>query len=174
MLWHVVDRVGKAKLVDDIVICSPHKIEDIPDGVKEFVYSEDESDVLARYWNCYLANPCDYVLRITSDCPMLDPHLIDAVIHHGIKNRADYCSNVLNKSFPDGVDCELISKRMLSFLHATVNSRIGREHVTLAARENKGNRDQFNMVSVESRRDYSDIKWSVDTHDDLERVRGFF
>lgn len=173
ILYHVIDRVAKASLVDDIVVCSPHPLEDIPEGVGEFVY-HDEMDVLGRYYHCLLNNPADYVVRITADCPLLDPHLIDFVIHHAIKASADYCSNVLTRTFPDGVDCEVMSKKMLYFLQATVNSAYAREHVTIAAIQNKKIRDQFNFIGVESVKNHSDLKYSVDTPDDLERVRRMF
>jgi spore coat polysaccharide biosynthesis protein SpsF (cytidylyltransferase family) len=173
MLYHVLDRVKRASLVDEVVVCAPHQLDDLPEGVSQFVHY-DEQDVLSRYYHCLQEHKCDYVLRITADCPVLDPHLIDFVIAQGIKANADYCSNVLKPTFPDGVDCELISKRMLCFLHATMNSDYAREHVTIGIRDNKKLRDQFNLVSVECMdKDYSSAKWSVDTQADLDRVRGF-
>ncbi len=173
MLYHVLDKVKQATLVDDVIVCVPHQLEDLPEGVFQFAHY-DEQDVLGRYYHCLQEHPCDYVLRITADCPVLDPHLIDFVIAQGIQSSADYCSNVLKNTFPDGVDCELISKRMLCFLHATMNSDYAREHVTIGIRDNRKLRDQFNLVSVECRdKDYSLIKWSVDTKEDLDRVRGF-
>lgn len=160
-------------MVDEVVVCSPHPLEDIPEGIKSFVYDGEESDVLARYYHCFLENRADYILRITSDCPILDPNLIDFVINEGVKSKADYCSNVMNLTFPDGMDCELISMKMLFFLHATMNSEYAREHVTIGIRENKKMQSQFDCVSVECRdKDYHHIKWSIDSQDDLDRVRG--
>jgi spore coat polysaccharide biosynthesis protein SpsF (cytidylyltransferase family) len=175
MLYHVVDRVNKCKLVDDVVLCAPHELDDIPEGVKQFVWQDDEADVLSRYYRCLEKNPADYVLRITSDCPLLDPHLIDFVINAGLSEKADYCSNVLSKTFPDGVDCELISRRLLAYLHATMNSEYQREHVTIGLRESKSVKALFKCVSVECLgRDFSNIKWSVDDEIDLERVRRIY
>lgn len=174
LLYHVIDRVGSARLIDEVIVCAPHHLEDIPEGIGLYVHPGDEKDVLSRFFACYKENQADYIVRITSDCPLLDPGLIEVVVNEAVKNKADYCSNVLRESFPDGVDCEVISRRLLCFLHATVEHSLLREHVTLAARENKSYRKQFNYVSVESVKDYSDIKWSVDDRSDLERVRGMF
>lgn len=175
LIYHVINRVKEARLVDDVVICSPHELEDLPEGIRSFVWNGGEQDVLSRFYRCFLENRADFVLRITADCPALDPSLIDFVISQGVNSSADYCSNVLNPTFPDGVDCELISKNLLFFLQATMNSEYAREHVTIGIRQNKKLRDQFNVVSVECReKNFSDVKWSVDTEEDLERVRGIF
>jgi spore coat polysaccharide biosynthesis protein SpsF (cytidylyltransferase family) len=174
MLYHVLDKVMAAKLVDDVVICAPHYLEDIPDGVKLFVYEDDEADVLARYYHCLQRNPADYILRITSDCPLLDPSLIDFVINAGVSEGADYSSNVLSNTFPDGVDCELISKNLLAYLHAAMGAEYLREHVTIGLRENQKIRNLFKCISVESMQNYSNIKWSVDTDEDLRRVRSLY
>jgi spore coat polysaccharide biosynthesis protein SpsF (cytidylyltransferase family) len=174
MLYHVIDKVKKARSVDDVVICSPHELDDVPEGVRVFVWGDDEADVLSRYYRCMQEYPADYVLRITSDCPFLDPHLIDFIVQTGVSEGADYCSNVLSNTFPDGVDCELISKGLLSYLHATMNSEYSREHVTIGLRDSKKIRGLFKCISIESLQNFSGIKWSVDTEEDLERVRRIY
>lgn len=174
MLYHVIDKAKKARTLDDVVICAPHELDDIPDGTKLFVWPDDEADVLSRYYRCWERHPADYVVRITSDCPFLDPHLIDFIVQTGIAEKADYCSNVLSNTFPDGVDCEFVSKGLLAYLHATMNSEHQREHVTIGLRDSKKVRDLFKCVSVESLQNFSNIKWSVDTDEDLERVRRIY
>lgn len=154
-----------------MIVCSPAKLPDLPEGVKDFVYQGDEDDVLSRYSACEMANFCNYVVRLTSDCPLLDPNLIDFIIYSAIVNSADYCSNVLKLTFPDGVDTEVISPKLLRFLDGSVKSKYHREHVTSLIRDNLNLQDEFNCVSVENQEDLSKIKLSVDTKEDLERLR---
>jgi len=157
-------------LIDDVFVLSPHDI-DCPEGIKNIIVEGDENDVLSRYCAALAFHECDYVVRLTSDCPLLDPHLIDFVIHTGISGNADYCSNVLKLTFPDGVDCELISAPLLKALHKYEMEPIYREHVTLRIRRDRQYQDALNLISIESNTDYSKLKLSVDTPEDLERVR---
>ena len=128
-------------------------------------------DVLFEFYQCLRLNPCDYVVRLTADCPMLSPELIDCVIYHGIENNADYCSNVITLTFPDGVDTELVSSKMLKWLYDSVKSPYHREHVTSIIRDSKDLQDEFNVISIENLTDLSRIKISVDTPEDLNRIK---
>lgn len=168
LLYHVIARAKEASLLDDVVVVSPAPLE-LPDGVQGFVYDKDENDVLGRYAACLKAYPCDSVVRLTADCPLLDPHLIDAVVALG--QEASYASNVVRLTFPDGMDAEIMSAKMLDFLDFAVKDRRHREHVTSIIRESKEWLDHFDVVSVENMTNYSDLKLSVDTEEDLERVR---
>ena len=159
--------------MDDVIVLSPEPLPDLPTGTREFVASKvDEGDVLGRFAACIEANPCDYVVRLTSDCPLLDPHLIEYVVAVGVLNNADYCSNVLDASFPDGVDVELISAKVLTSLNESINSDHEREHVTAFLRRPEWrSHPSFNLVSIVNDEDLSKVKLSIDTEADLERVR---
>ena len=171
LLYHTIARAKEAHLLDDVVIVSPHPLPDVPEDVHEFVYGGEEADVLGRFAAALEEFPCDYVVRLTSDCPLLDPHLIDAVIAHGIAASADYSANVIRLTFPDGVDCELISSKLIKLLDSTLQAPYHREHVSTAIRDNDNIQDQFKVVSIESEVDWSRIKLSVDTEEDLQRLR---
>ena len=166
VLYHVLDRVKRAKLLDDIVVASPHDIN-VPEGVVNVVPPSEEEDVLSRYFIVAKGWNADYILRVTSDCPLLDSALIDFIIYTGINYQADYCSNVMVRTFPDGLDAELISYPALKYLSDTVRDPYHREHVTTFIREYP---DTFDVVSVENYKDESHVKWSIDTPKDLQEI----
>ena len=171
LLYHVVDRAKQSALMDDVILLSPRPLPDVPEGVRNFWMPAnfDENDVLARFAACLANNPCDYVVRLTADCPFLDTGLIDQVIANGI--GADYCSNVLTPSFPDGVDCEMMSADLLEWMNERDMSAYDREHVTSFIRKHHGEFPEMQIVSVENSVDYSSIKTSIDTAEDLEIAR---
>lgn len=170
ILFHAVARAKEATLIDDVVIVSPHELPEVPEGVGYFVWDGDEMDVLGRFAAAARSYNPDYIVRLTSDCPLLDPHLIDAVVHHAIST--DYCSNVIRPTFPDGVDVEVISRAMLSRLDQMLGAKRHREHVTIALREMAAENPDLPlaMCSIESFDDYSKMKWSVDDEKDFRRV----
>lgn len=152
----------------------------IPEGDDVGRYSKDvlvipgsESDVLARYATAMQKTASDYIVRITGDCPLLPPYLITKHITCAIANEYDYISNVdegLRTSI-DGNDCEVISKRlMLHLYHHALGE--DREHVTTLVR-----RDPpvwCKMGFVIGHLNLSHMKLSVDTMEDLERVRATY
>ena len=173
ILYHVISRAKESKLIDDAIILSPKKLSDLPENIKESICPNCDGnnecrDVLGEYYWCLIDNPCDYVVRLTADCPLLDPNLIDFVVYQAIITSADYCSNVLKLTFPDGVDTEVIKSDFLKFLYHTTKSPYNREHVTTAIRDNIGLQEEFNCTSVENLEDLSKIKISIDTEEDLQ------
>lgn len=167
MLYHTVNMAKQASLIDDVIVVSPQRLPDVPEGISEFVYTGDESDVLSRYYHASKAYPSDYIVRLTSDCPLLDPDLINFVIAASIS--ADYGSNVLMPTFPDGMDTEVMSFDTLQYLyeHATGKDR---EHVTTLIRNYPEEQVKLNLVSVQAFKDQSYLKLSVDTEEDFKKV----
>jgi len=134
------------------------------------VVTGSESNVLSRYKKLMDRVNADYVVRITSDCPRIEPPLITKCINVAVKNVCDYVSNVDEdtRTAPDGHDCEVISKRLIQ--HMTENaSKEEKEHVTLLARTSPP--EWANVAHIIGYTDQSNQKISVDTPDDLERVR---
>lgn len=170
MLFHVVNAAKQAKWIDEIVVVSPHKV-DVPDGIKNHVHYGNENDVLGRYYEASKLFPCDYVVRLTADCPLLDPFLIDLVIAWSI--GYDYGSNVLAMTFPDGMDVEVMSSGLLEYLHLNTNSMKDREHVTTLIRKDPVEQMRRDLLSIEAYDDQSGLKISVDTEEDLKRVREY-
>lgn len=136
----------------------------------------DEKDVLSRYVALQASTECDYIVRITGDCPMIPAFLIQKIIKIGMINGHDYVSNVgddqeTNRTSMDGYDCEFLSSRMLKHLDDHATSAEDREHVTALARREMP--DWANYGHVMGQADLSGIKLSVDTLEDYERVTAF-
>lgn len=138
------------------------------------VFYGPENDVLTRYHMASKHYNPDYIVRITGDCPLIPSYVISKHMMVAVKNRYDYVSNV-HESFrtaPDGLDCEVMSRRMLDFLNEAVKTDVGREHVTLFARNMPPTWARIGFLGGFF--DESAKKLSVDTLEDLERVRTEF
>lgn len=130
-----------------------------------------ENDVLKRYHIAAEATNADYIVRITSDCPLIPHYLISKMIKIATINQYDYTSNVFPevRTACDGIDCEVISRRALDWAHSHATDPLDREHVTTVIRR-EAPRD-FRFGHVVGFFQHSHIKLSVDSEEDLERVR---
>lgn len=132
----------------------------------------DEFDVLSRFKKMADYYNADYIVRVTGDCPLLPPPVIAKAINVAVKNNVDYVSNVderLRVSF-DGMDCEVISRSLLEYVNANATSDKDREHVTTFIRKPGLPRD-FTTAHIVGYIDLAGMKLSVDTEEDLNRVR---
>ena len=132
VLKHVIDRVSQADFVDKVVVVTSTDVSD--DAIEAFcrqidcAYFRGELDnVLARFNAALSEFPCDHILRVTADCPLIDPHILDAVIIGHLVGQYDYYG--LGGEFPDGLDCTVVSRTALEMAsqHAVLAS--DREHV---------------------------------------------
>lgn len=130
-----------------------------------------EDDVLTRYKTAADVNEADFIVRVTGDCPLIPSFLISKIIKIGVMNKYDYVSNSDENSRTslDGVDCEVMSKKLLDYLDENAKDPSDREHVTAMARREPPR--WAKMGAVVGYFDQSGIKLSVDTKEDLERVR---
>ncbi len=129
-----------------------------------------EQDVLRRYAIAADRASADYVVRLTGDCPLSPSFLITSMVKVALVNGYDYVSNVGDdRTAVDGHDCEVISEKLLKHLDENAKDPAEREHVTLAARKNPP--DWAMRGHVVGYLDLSRLKLSVDTPEDLERVR---
>lgn len=176
LLWHVVNRVRKARLVDKIVVATTERAGDDPiaelcqrDRVECFRGSEE--DVLDRFYRAAKAASADAVVRITADCPLIDPAVIDKVIGRFQQGDCDYVSNTLRYTYPDGLDVEVFSSAALEQAWREARKPSEREHVTPYLRLKK-----FRAANVESDAAVSpnQFRWTVDNPADLEFVRAIY
>lgn len=139
---------------------------------RAMVIEGPEDDVLLRYRIAMERLKADYVVRITGDCPLIPPYLITKHIKVAVANGYDYCSNVDEncRTAIDGHDVEVMSRRALEWADENAKDPAQREHVTLALRQG-GLPEDFKIGHVLGHLDQSHIKLSIDTPDDLERVR---
>jgi spore coat polysaccharide biosynthesis protein SpsF (cytidylyltransferase family) len=172
-----VRRIIKSKLVSKLIVATTEEPEAMAicilcDNLGVEYYRGSMDDVLDRYYKTALPVKPDYVVRITSDCPLIDPEMIDAVIKTTLDSGADYGSNGFITLFPDGQDVEVFKFSALekAWKEATLPS--DREHVTPYIWRNsslKGG-NIFKSVNFEWKQDYSKVRMTLDESFDLEVI----
>jgi spore coat polysaccharide biosynthesis protein SpsF (cytidylyltransferase family) len=173
MLTHVIKRAALAETVDDVVIATT--VEPADDVVAELAIGSGAlvtrgsvSDVLSRYVLAAEEHRADVVIRITSDCPLVDPEVVDRLVRLRAATAADYTSNELPPTFPQGYDAEVLTIECLRRLDAESTLDYHREHVTARLRENAG---EYRTANLLNDRDLSSMRLTVDVPADLDRIR---
>ena len=176
MLWHVLQRTRAAETVDDVVVGTTTQPSD--DRVVAFCreleapcFRGSEEDVLDRYYQAASQYDADVVVRITSDCPLIDPGVLDKTVRAFLAEQPDYASNSLIRTYPRGLDTEVMSFRALERAWREAHQPYERSHVTPYIYENPG---KFKVLSVTGDCDYSEFRWTLDTPQDLEFVRAVY
>ena len=171
----MMDRIVKSEYVDQFVIATTNNSIDkeiikfcIDNDYEYFCGSED--DVLSRYYECSKEYDHDVIVRLTSDCPLMDPQIIDNVILKFFNDNVDYTSNTVppkTSYFPDGSDVEVFSKSALSRAHRLAHLAQDKEHVTLIFwKYNYG----FNCSQLENNLDWSKYRITLDYPEDFEVI----
>jgi len=175
MIGHILDRLSMSQELDEIIVATSgndnnHALIDYVKRLGFGVEVGSEIDVLQRYLGAALNRMADVVVRITGDCPFVDPLLVDEAIQVFKTAEIDYLSNVEVPTFPDGLDIEVFSYSALlkSSLDDLTSSQ--REHVTPHLRESK----KFKTKSITNVDDYSWIRWTVDQIEDIQVVRNVY
>jgi len=176
MLWHVIQRVKRATLVDRVVVATSTAAAD--DAIEAMCqengvhcYRGSENDVLDRFYVAARGEKASQIVRITADCPLIDPDVIDRVVRRFQRGDLDYASNAMVRSYPDGLDTEIFSFSALEMAWHEASKTSEREHVTPYMRSNK-----FRTANVEndSRSFYQHYRWTVDETADLEFIRAVY
>lgn len=177
MLARVVSRVALAQKVDAIVVATSNAAKD--DRIVELckancidVYRGSESDVLDRYYQAAKQYRAAIVVRITADCPLVDPQVIDRVIAVYLEDDCDYASNTIIGTYPDGLDVEVFSFAALESAWRDARRATDREHVTTYLRSS--GRFRLRNVECELGGSLHDYRWSVDEARDLDFVRAVY
>jgi spore coat polysaccharide biosynthesis protein SpsF len=176
VLARVVNRLRRATLLDEIRIATSESIADdaiIREcerlAVNNFRGSED--DVLDRYYQAAKACEAEVVVRITSDCPLIDPVLVDETISVFQDQHADYASNTIVHTYPRGLDTEVFSRAALERAWTEAQKSYEREHVTPYFYEHP---ELFRISSARGRTDYSQFRWTLDTPEDLQLIHKIY
>jgi spore coat polysaccharide biosynthesis protein SpsF len=169
---YMVNRVRRAKLVDEIaIVTSLDASDDILAttlGIFDIsVYRGDLDDVLKRYFDAACYFDAAQIVRLTGDCPLIDPAVIDSVIDARLRASTDYSSNIDPPTFPDGLDCECFSLKALETTHNRAKTLSEREHVTLWMRSDQSGLSRVNFASMFNA---SHLRLTVDYPDDLAAV----
>ncbi len=178
MLERVIERLRRCKRLDNIIIAtttSPEddKLESLCELWNVDCYRGSVDDVLARYYDAAKKFGVDIIVRITSDCPLIDPSLVDEVINLYLDNRDkyDYCSNVIPPTYPDGLDVEVFPMNTLERLNDYALEPFDREHVTTFVEKHP---ERFKIGNIADGINRSKFRWTVDGFDDLQFVNEVF
>ena len=176
LIWHVVERLKRAKTIDDIVVATTDK--DIDNAIstwckKEQVkcYRGSEDDVLNRYYEASKMYPSEIVVRITADDPFKEPSVVDAVVTKLINENLDLSTNNYPPSFPEGLDCEAFWFCVLDKMEHEARDSFDREHVTQFAYRNP---KLFKIGNISCEQQLSKYRWTIDEEKDLNMVREIY
>ena len=170
-----LERLQASKELDQIVIATTNEKQD--DVIAQFCevqginyYRGSEQDVLKRYYEAAKTFGGEIIVRLTSDCPIIDPQIVDEVIVFYKKNRLiyDYVSNTVERTYPRGLDTEVFSFKAMEKAYFEASLESEREHVTLYLHTNP---DVFSIGSWKGKEDYSEHRWTVDTPEDFELIK---
>ncbi len=177
MLWHVAQRVRRAKAVHDVVVATTDCAADDPvvafcQREKIPVFRGSENDVLDRYYRAAQAHGAGAIVRITADCPFIDPDIIDRVVGAYLDGDAEYVSNTLTHTFPDGLDTEVFSMAALETAWKEATRKPEREHVTPYLK--LSGRFAVRNVHAEPDDPPPNLRLTVDEPADLEFTRSLY
>lgn len=180
MLARQIERLRRAESIDRLVVAtstdrSDDAVEALCSELKIDCFRGDLNDVLDRVYHAAVQysddNPRDHVIRLTADCPITDPELIDELIEFHLKGKYDYSSNCLEPTFPDGLDAEIMTFAALeeAWSEATLPEHL--EHVTPFIYSQP---ERYRLGSLTQKNDLSKLRWTVDEPADFNFVRKIF
>ncbi len=178
VLWHVIERVKQAKNIDQIIIATTIHERDkiIFEKAKEWgvkAYRGSEEDVLARYYEAAVNYDIEVIVRITSDCPLIDPQVTDEIVEY--YNENDYTlvtnagSDLNNRTYPRGLDTEVFSFNVLEKAYNKAEKKYQREHVTPYIYEN-----YEDVFYYKNNKDLSNYRLTLDTKEDFELIKALY
>ena len=172
MLGLLLARLQRNPMLHVVVATSDLELDD---PIAEFVASRhvdvvrgSERGVLSRFGVAVDRFPCDEVVRITADCPLSDPGIVSDVIAQRRARHADYCSNTLLRTYPDGLDVEVMTSEALHAAIAEATDPAEREHVTPYLYRHP---ERYRLAQHLGRDRLGDERWTVDTADDIDALR---
>ncbi len=171
----LIKRLSGAKLVNQIMLATSTDDKNIPlvNHVRSLgydVFQGSENDVLSRYYHAVKDIKPDAIVRITGDCPLVDPKIVDQIIETFLEKKVDYASNTIKPTYPDGIDVSMASFQALERAFKEATSEFDREHIMPYIR----NPEKFKLANVEYEEDYSKERWTVDEPEDFEVIQNVF
>ena len=172
VLARVVERVSRLNSIQSIVVATSINRENEPiatecERLGTHSFRGSENDVLDRYLGAAREHQAEAIVRVTADCPLIDPEISDSVVNEFVQRGADYASNVFPRTYPRGLDTEVFTRDALeqAWKHATEPHQ--REHVTPYLYEHP---EKFRMASVKAEAVYGFHRWTLDTREDYELI----
>jgi spore coat polysaccharide biosynthesis protein SpsF len=172
MLAHQIVRIQRCQTIDHLLLATSE--EDADTAVAEIAmqtgiacYRGSLDDVLDRFYRAAQPVAPDYVVRLTGDNPLTDSQIIDRVVNFTLQGQYDYGANILKPTWPDGLDCEVISFAALEAAWREATDPLDREHVTPFIYRHP---DRFRLGNLVNDVDLSGLRWTVDNAEDFEFV----
>jgi spore coat polysaccharide biosynthesis protein SpsF len=172
-IFYTINQLRSCKLIDKIIVATTTNSED--DVIENFVTSlgvdvfRGESDnVLSRYYYCAKKYSLSSILRVTADCPLIDPLIVDKGISLFLQNDYDYVTNTFPRTFPDGNETEIFSFKSLQIAYDNAILPSEQEHVTPYFRNNK---NKFSILNFTHDVDISNLRWTLDYEVDLKLIK---
>ncbi len=172
-LHFVKNQLSFSKFIDEIIVATTDLeeddvIEEICKEMKVKCFRGSSNDVLDRYYNCAKKFQIENIIRITADCPLIDPEIVDQVIQKFHTKNYDYVSNTLKRTYPIGTDVEIFSFEILDKTWRNAKLPSEREHVTPFIRNEK---IDLKIGNLENTTDLSHIRITLDHKEDLELIK---
>lgn len=173
MILRQLERLARTTEIDRLIVATSTDPSDDP--LAELLEAESVEvrrgslrDVAARFQQVAHEIKPDTIVRLTADCPLTDPAVVDRVIESHLNSGADYTSNTINRTYPQGLDVECVRYDVFESLMRMPLTETEREHVTMGLYTRP---ELFRLESVTQPVDHSRLRWTVDLPDDLEFVR---
>jgi spore coat polysaccharide biosynthesis protein SpsF (cytidylyltransferase family) len=173
MILRQLSRISRSKVIKEIVIAIPESIQNselarILEESGYRVIRGSESNVLERFLKVITESEPDICIRLTADCPLVMPEIIDEMLEEFVRLNPDYLSNTVQPTFPDGLDIEIFTPSALIKLSELQLEDFEMEHVTIGFHNRQ---DKFRVVNFSASENRSGFRWTVDYEDDLPFVR---
>lgn len=176
MLLRQIERVNRSKKIDKLVVATSLDTSD--DQIEQLCRSNgiecfrgNLNDVLDRFYQASLKFPADHIVRLTADCPLADPDVIDHVIEFYEAGEFDYASNAIEPTFPDGLDVEIFRTRCLHEAWNEAKLPFEREHVTPFIHQRPA---RYTIGHYKNATDLSSLRWTVDEEADFQLITRIF
>lgn len=178
MLELLIERLSNVNKIDQIVVATTENstddiVEQLTRSLGYSCYRGSEDDVLERVLEAAQYNNADIIVEITGDCPLIDPKVISRLIEIYVHNSYDYVSNTLKQTYPNGLDTQVFSLKILQEVAQLTQDPVDHEHVSLYIYEHP---EKFLLFNLESDipEKYWDLRLTVDTIEDFELIRTIF
>ena len=168
----LIQRIKKSKYISEIIVACSNNLKDkkivqLCNKLNINYFRGSENNVLDRYYKASKQFKSDIIIRITSDCPLMDPMLIDNFVDIFLKKKKlDYLSNTIERSFPDGLDIEIFTSKSLYLAWKRSSTIFEKEHVTPFLSTNKS----IKKFNIRCKKDLSQMRWTLDYKEDLKLI----
>jgi spore coat polysaccharide biosynthesis protein SpsF len=176
MLALQIERLKRSQSIDKLIVATSDRSED--DGIAELCtkikiecFRGNLDDVLDRFYQAAKPFLPEHIVRLTGDCPLCDPSLIDTIVRFHLNGEYDYSCNTITPTYPDGLDVEVCRFSCLEIAHREATLPSHREHVTQFIHQQP---QRFKIGNYQSDIDRSDLRWTVDEQLDFETISAIY